>query len=1024
MGDIMRQIQFKELIIRILNEYKASGSIFGIDKINFFRKKNGKTYNIFGENCDTAIGPAAGPHTQLAQNIICSYLTGGRFIELKTVQIMDNLEIGKPCIDAEDEGYNTEWSTELTLEKAYDEYIKAWIILHFIEILFGFRKDGRHSFTFNMSAGYDLKGITAPKMDCFINDMINSSGNPVFNNYLKDLEAIINTPDIFQSSGQISELNNVKGISGTISPNICKSLTLSTMHGCPPREIEDICSYMIKEKKINTFVKLNPTLLGFNRVRTILDDLGFSYIELKEETFKKDLQYSDAVSMLKRLLILANENSVNFGIKLSNTLGVVNNKQVLPGTEMYMSGRALFPLTINLAASLAEEFNGNIHISYSGGASAFNIRRIIETGIRPITMATELLKPGGYNRMKEAAMELEEALHPDDSFINVNLLKQLAFETLTANNLQKSWRGKNKAAIDRELPMFDCYAAPCVHACPISQDVPEYIKLTGEKKYKEALKLIYSRNALPSITGYICDHQCMYSCTRLDYEGAVLIREMKKIAVESGWKEFKAGWIKPGTTKNIKTAVIGSGPAGLSAAYFLAKEGISVTVFEKEKSAGGVIKNILPGFRIPEAAVQRDIEFIKAHGVNFKFGSDIQINIEKLKSNGFKYICIGIGAEKGKHLTLKNSTKSNIIESLEFLKRFKNNPSQLKPGTNVAVIGGGNTAMDSARAAKRLAGVKTVSVLYRRTENEMPADREEYEAALKDGIKFHFLRSPEEFHNNLICRIMKLGEPDSSGRLSPVPTEDTEVFNIDTLITAIGEHADTDTLKNLGVSFNEKGEVKTENVFLIGDVRTGPSSVVRCIADARKAVNDILDKENIKNLNRTETGPDIDIESVIKRKGRLNTGIEPGNKTCFASDEASRCLECSYICNKCEDVCPNRANIAVACNGNFKDAFQIVHIDALCNECGNCGTFCPYNGAPYKDKFTVFNLKEDFINSSNSGFLQEARKIRLRMDGIVSEFKLTEDNRFNNINSYSTKIKNALSLIETLIKNYNYLLYL
>ncbi|MCG8569540.1 MAG: putative selenate reductase subunit YgfK, partial [Spirochaetes bacterium] len=191
MSDIMRPIPFEELLNRIFSEYKNSQSIFGISEQVFFRKANNKTAKISGESCETVLGPAAGPHTQLAQNIVASYLCGGRFIELKTIQIMDTLEIEKPCIDAEDECYNTEWSSEYTVEKAADEYIKAWIILHLLEELFDLKKQDKRSFIFNMSVGYDLKGIQSPKVDNFINTMRDASINSQYQKYLDQINAFI-----------------------------------------------------------------------------------------------------------------------------------------------------------------------------------------------------------------------------------------------------------------------------------------------------------------------------------------------------------------------------------------------------------------------------------------------------------------------------------------------------------------------------------------------------------------------------------------------------------------------------------------------------------------------------------------------------------------------------------------------------------------------------------------------------------------------------------------------------------------
>ncbi|GAG83116.1 unnamed protein product, partial [marine sediment metagenome] len=292
-----------------------------------------------------------------------------------------------------------------------------------------------------------------------------------------------------------------------ISPYIARSVTLSTMHGCPSKEIESICKYLMEEKRLHTFVKLNPTLLGYKLVRKILDELGFNYINIKESTFTNDLQWDDAIRMLKRLSKTATDCGCNFGVKLSNTLGTVNPGDILPGDEMYLSGRILFPLTITLASHLSREFKGALPISYSGGASQLNILQIFETGIKPITIATELLKPGGYLRMAEIARKLEPIVEEkrQPEVIDVEKLDRLAEEAPRENYYRKDWRGTKKVFIDRELPLTDCYIAPCVLSCPIRQDIPEYIRLAGDGEYDRALELIYLKNPLPNITGYICD---------------------------------------------------------------------------------------------------------------------------------------------------------------------------------------------------------------------------------------------------------------------------------------------------------------------------------------------------------------------------------------------------------------------------------------------------------------------------------------------------------------------------------------
>lgn len=1051
MGDIMRPVSFKQLLRWITEEYQLQRTIFGMPKSQFFIKENGKSIQIFDESCATPVGPAAGPHTQLTQNIVAAYLVGGRFFELKTVQKLDSLQFEKPCIDARDEGYNTEWSTELSLEQAYDEYVKAWILLHFIEAVFDMQVTAKQSFIFNMSVGYDLEGIKTPRMDLFINSLTDASGHPLFKRYLEELSSFIRNTNFSEVLHIKEKVNNLENISSVISPYIARSVTLSTMHGCPPKEIESICKYLMEEKRLHTFVKLNPTLLGYKLVRKILNELGFNYINIKESTFTNDLQWDDAIGMLKRLSKVATECGRNFGVKLSNTLGTVNTLGVLPGEEMYLSGRTLFPLTITLASRLSREFEGTFPISYSGGASQLNILQIFETGIKPITIATELLKPGGYLRMAEIARKLEPMVEErrQPAVIDVEKLDRLAEEALRENYYRKDWRGTKKVFIDRELPLIDCYIAPCVLSCPIRQDIPEYIRLAGDGQYDRALELIYLKNPLPNITGYICDHQCMYNCTRLDYEGTVGIREVKRIAAEQGKITYDTKSRVTARQLNKKVAVIGAGPAGLSVAYFLAKAGFKVTVFEKQDSPGGVITYVLPNFRIPASAIEKDISVIKAMGVDFKFGVSEEFSVGDLNNQGYKYIFIGIGAEVSRELQLSGDN-NNIYETLDFLKSFNKDLSALNLGRSVAVIGGGNTAVDSARSALRIDGVEKVFIIYRRTEDEMPADKEEYDLALEEGVIFKSLLLPESFSKTgiLNCRKMTLGTPDSSGRRRPVPTEETEEITVDSVISAIGEYADSEFLTACGLKIEKNNrphanpetlETNLKNVFIGGDALRGPSTVVESIADARKAAEAIakkempgwkgLDMDFKPGFNRKHQIPEI-----YNKKSRLVPPKISEDDRVIAENEAGRCLECNVICNKCVDVCPNRANIAIEMDKKegFQDAYQILHLDALCNECGNCATFCPYNGKPYKDKLTLFATKEDFKNSTNNGFMVTGsfgnQLITLRLNNNLWKLKFDRDGELMPKDSSCPKghdineIREVCPIISTVLKNYSYLI--
>ncbi|MBQ4500258.1 MAG: NAD(P)-binding protein, partial [Spirochaetales bacterium] len=527
----------------------------------------------------------------------------GRFMELKTVQIMDHLEIAKPCIDARDEGHNVEWSTEYTLEKAYDEYLKAWFAVHLIQAAFTGKAESP-DFIFNMSVGYNLEGIKQPKMQTYIDNMIDATKSPLFSEYKARLKNIIEEGDLLEGSDLEGHEKALKGLEERISANICPSVTISTMHGCPPKEIEAICSYMLTEKHLNTFVKLNPTLLGYDKVREILDSTGFTHVGLRRESFEHDLQYVDALAMLHRLVDLARKEGLGFGVKLTNTLGNINDGSVLPGDEKYMSGRALLPISTTVAACLSQEFGGKLPISYSGGCTIFSVKDIFDTGIRPITMATDMLKPGGYARMARMAEKLEkESKTWAKTDIDVEAVKELSNNARKAYYSQRDFRGERQAKVNDDLPIFDCYVSPCMQACPIHQNIPDYVSLVGEGRYAEALGIIYEENALPNILCNICDHQCQFHCARMDYEGAVHIRDMKKIAVEKGTNDYLSQWQKPQAPADVKAAVIGAGPAGLAASFFLARSGFDTTVFEKAANAGGVVANIIPKFRIDPKAV-------------------------------------------------------------------------------------------------------------------------------------------------------------------------------------------------------------------------------------------------------------------------------------------------------------------------------------------------------------------------------------------------------------------------------------
>ncbi|GAA0779298.1 putative selenate reductase subunit YgfK [Clostridium subterminale] len=1010
MSDKMRPISFEKLINWIFTELKTKESIFGIHKDKFYYGIPNNTIHFLGESLGLPIGPAAGPSSQLAQNIIAAYLTGSRFIELKTVQIIDgeDLPVLKPCINAEDECYNVEWSTELTVEEAYEEYVKAWIILHVLmkELNLSQERD----FVFNMSVGYDLDGIKSDKIDFYMENMKNSRNSKIWKESLQVLEN--NIKKFYRFSTE--DLNK-------ISSRLCNSITLSTLHGCPPQEIERIATYLLKEKHLHTFVKMNPTLLGEEFVRETFNKMGYEYIKLNSHHFKNDLKYDDGIKMIKKLKEVATMENLEIGVKLTNTLPVKILNEELPGEEMYMSGRSLYPLTINLASKLSKEFEGKLYISYSGGAESFNVEKIFATGICPITFATTILKPGGYERIEQIAKKIELLIPNRKLTIDMQLLEILAKESINDKHHLKEARIVKSRKIDRELPIYDCTIAPCSEGCPIAQQIPKYIELVGDGKYDEAFEVIVRDNAAPAITGTICNHNCQYKCTRLDYDSSLEIRRIKKIAVDNAeaiyTNNIKASPIK--SHKNV--AIIGAGVAGLSTALYLRRNGINVEVFEKRDKPYGVINYVIPSFRIDNSILEQDFQMVKSHGVKVTYGIAEQVDLNILKEN-FDYIVLATGAWKPGYITLKKGN-DRVLTAIQFLEEFKKNSVDIKLGTHVCVIGGGDVAMDVARAAKRVNGVEKVTIIYRRTKDLMPASREEIRLAVDDGIEFRELLYPVALEdNNLVCERMILGEQDKSGRKSPISLGKYEEINATAVIAAIGEKVDSKFFENLGIELNSKGlpevnskcETNISNVYVAGDAKNGPGTIVEAMSHGKIITRDILRKENMPcDFPRTEKNTcGYELKKSYERKGVLLDTIH-------SKEETIRCLKCNKICEICVDVCPNRANMFIEIKEGPISGHQIIHLDGMCNECGNCGVFCPYKGNPYKDKITIFWGEEDFENSSNSGFYV--------IDSSIGICKVRDEK--GKIFDWCIKGKNSESIsaemkciIETCIKRHEYII--
>ena len=996
MSEVMTPMSFEQLIDWVLQEKKKRGTVFG--QHHAYHADGAHNRTMFGRDLETPIGPAAGPHTQMTQNIVAAYYAGSRFFELKTVQIMDGEElaacINRPCIKADDEGYNCEWSTELTVPQAMEEYIKAWFLLKVIAKEFGL--GDMNGFQFNLSVGYDLAGIQSPKVDAFLNGMKHAENTEIFQHckaYLlehADWFAYVTKEEIEQ-----------------ISPEICNSVTLSTLHGCPPQEIERIAMYLLTEKGFHTFVKCNPTLLGYEFARKTMDDMGYDYIQFGDFHFKDDLQYEDAVPMLKRLMNTAKEKNLEFGVKITNTFPVDVKQNELPSEEMYMSGKSLYPLSISLAAKLAKEFDGRLRISYSGGADYYNIEKIVDAGIWPVTVATTLLKPGGYQRLTQMAELLDKENTPFER-VDAKAAGKLAEEAVRDPHHRKAMKPLPPRKMNRQVPLLDCFVAPCKEGCPIHQDITTYLQLVKEGNYEEAMEVITEKNPLPFITGTICAHNCMSKCTRNFYESPVHIREMKLEAARHGYDAFLEKLPVPAVTKPGKAAVIGGGPAGMAAAYFLRKGGMEVTIFEAKETLGGVVRHVIPPFRISEDAIEKDAEILRKMQVDIRCHTKVE-SLDELRQQGYTKIVLAVGAPSPGSLKLEAGEVKN---ALEFLSEFKQTDGKAAIGKNVVVIGGGNTAMDTARAAKRNEGVEHVYLVYRRTRRYMPADEEELVMALEDGVEFKELLAPVKVENGqLLCKVMQLSDYDASGRRGVSETGETVWIPADTVIAAVGEKVPTHWYEKQGLQVSEQGKLYVDektlqtsqvDVYAAGDGLYGPATVVEAIRDGRKAAEAIIGEVLARDFDKL-----AEEEKIYAKRGVLKEKQEE-------TKEAGRCLGCSTICENCVEVCPNRANLSIQVPGMEKH--QIIHVDYLCNECGNCKSFCPYSSAPYLDKFTLFATEADMENSKNQGFVvldRDALRCKVRFFG---ETFLWESGK-------PSKLPDALGcMIETVCREYAYLL--
>ena len=443
------------LLRRAFLEYQREGKIFDLPRSKFFRGIPGIDFSVdfHGHRASTPLGPAAGPHGQLAQNIVLSWLGGSRIIELKTVQILDELKIPRPCIDIANVGYNVEWSQELKLEQSLREYVSAVMLIEILKVSKLLGEDFSPGETvFDMSVGYNLEGIRSPRVRSWIESM-------------KDASAVID--ELRVGLNGYGDLPFPARISDTIS--------LSTFHGCPAAEIEGIVTFLLTELGCNVCIKMNPTLLGAGEVEYLLHDvLGYREIQLSPEAFAKDLQFDEALDLVPRLQQVAQAHGKSLAVKFSNTLVVKNHKSFFSDEQMYMSGPPLHVIAMNLVKKFRERMKTSIPISFSGGLDANNISIAVAMNMVPVTTCTDLLRPGGYGRLIRYLENLgakmrEVGARTISDYVKHYAGQEAALVAETTANPRYRWE-RNKGVprkIGSKLWLYDCINCDkCVPVCP------------------------------------------------------------------------------------------------------------------------------------------------------------------------------------------------------------------------------------------------------------------------------------------------------------------------------------------------------------------------------------------------------------------------------------------------------------------------------------------------------------------------------------------------------------------------------
>jgi len=488
--------------------------------------------------------------------------------------------------------------------------------------------------------------------------------------------------------------------------------------------------------------------------------------------------------------------------------------------------------------------------------------------------------------------------------------------------------------------------APCQAACPAGVDVPRYIRALRDGRFTEALSIVREQLPFAAACAFACTHPCESACSRQWVDGALAIRDLKRAAVELADRTPAPPKAPSRTEKRV--AIVGSGPAGLSAAWWLSAKGHEVVVFEERHAPGGMLRHAIPEYRLPERFLEKDIEWIASTGLCLR--TNVRIDApETLLQEGFDVVLLATGAWKSLRLNIPGETEAMVMDGLKLLQDVRSGQTP-SIGRRVVVIGGGNTAVDAARVCRRFGA--SVTLVYRRTRKHMPALPEEIEAALEEGVRMRFLAAPIRIEPNRIeCVRMRLGEPDASGRARPIPTRKRFMLDASTLIAAIGQGGCVPE----GIRLTRYGTIETDaqtgrtsipNIFACGDTVIGPSSIIEAVAQGKltaQAIDrhlggsgtiDSLSPNGRSDAASVEPWPPGHARTRLERRRPALRildwdPVEQGPDASSAMTEAGRCLSCDIRW------------------------FEVKVEAELCKDCGYCREICPSHVFVRSDEFNA-----------------------------------------------------------------------